>query len=390
MKRRDIPLKIAQLGPSHPYRGGIVHFNSRLAKALHVRNDLDVTQFFWAKPYPESLLPGPPSNWLDMESKETFHVPGQSFLSYSNPLTWWRFIRQIFKDGHDLLITHWVHPIQFPVFFTLFCALRVFSGTRIFLIVHNVLPHESILGSKLMLHLTAKLVHRIIVHSSGELDNSLNCKIPAEKIKLAFHPVFDFFPTGENTQNSVRNELGLKDKVFLFFGFLRPYKGVKTLLSAFEKLNSRRNDISLLIVGENFIHHNDTKIEFDNAAFQPSKIENVVYINKYVPNESVGQYFMAADALVVPYFEASQSGPIQIAYSFGKPVIASDIPSFMDCIKNGTSGYFFKTGDPDDLARAMEFFLEYPLDADDIRAFSRQFSWDKYTEILLDGASLCP
>lgn len=387
---RGTPLKIAQLGPAHPYRGGIVHFNSRLAKALHGRNDLDVTQFFWTKPYPESLLPGSPSNWLDMESKETFHVPGQSFLSYSNPLTWWRFVRQICKGGHDLLITHWVHPIQFPVFFTLFCALRIFSGTRIVLIVHNVLPHESTPGSKQMLHLTAKLVHRVIVHSSEELNNALSCKIPAEKIRLAFHPVFDFFPPGENTKDSVRNELGLKDKVFLFFGFLRPYKGVRTLLSAFEKLNSRRNDISLLIVGENFIAHNDTKIKFDNAACQLSKIENVVHINKYVPNESVGQYFMAADALIVPYFEASQSGPIQIAYSFGKPVIASDIPSFRDCIKNGTSGYFFKTGDPDDLARVMEFSLEHPLGADDIRAFSRQFSWEKYTGILLDVAGSCP
>lgn len=390
MMGRGTPLKIAQLGPAHPHRGGIVHFNSRLAKALHGRNDLDVTQFFWAKPYPESLLPGSPSNWLDMESKETFHVPGQSFLSYSNPLTWWRFVRQICKGGHDLLITHWVHPIQFPVFFTLFCALRIFSGTRIVLIVHNVLPHESAPGSKQMLRLIAKLVHRVIVHSSEELNNALSCKIPAEKIRLAFHPVFDFFPLCENAQNSVRNDLGLKDKVFLFFGFLRPYKGVRTLLSAFEKLNSRMDNVSLLIVGENFGAHNVTKIEFDITKGQLNKIKNVVHINKYVPNDSVGQYFMAADTLVAPYNKASQSGPIQIAYSFGKPVIASDIPSFRDCIKSGTSGYFFTAGDPDDLARVMEFFLGHPLDADDIRTFSRQFSWEKYTEILLDEAGPRP
>lgn len=380
-------LTIAQLGPAHPSRGGIVHFNNRLALALQERSDLNVRQYFWSKPYPKLLLPGPASEWLDHQSRETLQVPGLRIMSFTNPLSWWSFLRRIRRDGRDILVTHWAHPIHFPVFAILFTAIRLFTNIRIHLVVHNVMPHEKIIGAAWMARTVMNLAHVVIVHSSAEYDLATKLLGISSQVRKSFHPVYDFFNvTGKEKQ--IREKLKIENHVFLFFGFIRPYKGIDCLIEAFERLQKKRNDVSLLIVGKNMYKNNSVFGRGkDNLTRRINANEKIIHIDEYVPNEDVGSYFSIADALVTPYHEASQSGPIQIARAYGKPVIASDLPAFRECMEQGVAGRLFKTGDAEALAETMDNYLRQPRVSDSKRPRSLRLGWDRYVEILLDDAT---
>ena len=379
-------MKIALLGPAHPFRGGIVHFNSMLAAVLQSRPSLTVDLFYWTKPYPYTLLPGSLSEFLDEKSSLTFHRPGLSILSYTSPWTWYTLIKILRRNRYDIFITHWVHPIHFPVFKILFTAVRLFTKTKIYLIVHNSLPHERVLGDAWMSSNLFKMTSKLIMHSQPETDWVNQSGAGSHSVVKAFHPLYNQFSPPRESREDIRQNLGLGHKVFLFFGFIRPYKGLDLLIRAFCELAPRHPDVSLLIVGEHFGHDRGqdiTKDEFKDFAVADHIKSRIVWIDRYVANEEVSRYFVAADALVAPYLSVSQSGPLQIAYAFEKPVIASDLPAFRECVSHGESGYLFSTGSVSDLKSKMELFLQKPITAGQVRQYSQQFSWERYVDMAL-------
>jgi glycosyltransferase involved in cell wall biosynthesis len=380
-------MKIALLGPAHPFRGGIVHFNSRLARALQNRPELDVNLFYWSKPYPAFLLPGSASACLDEQSSLTFHQPGLRILSYSNPLTWGALITRLRRGRYDMFITHWVHPVHFPVFKVLFAAIRLLTKTKICLIVHNCLPHEHLPGAAFMSRSVLKMAHRLVVHGETEAQQARRIGLAAIDMVTAFHPIYDQFGIPVEPRESIRRSLGLREKVLLFFGFIRLYKGLDCLLNAFYALAPRYPDVSLLVVGEQFYTTKGEACGNDLLLSHLSPNDpvrsQIVRIDRYVKNEEVGRYFVVADALVTPYLSATQSGPLQVAYAFDKPVIASDLPAFRECVSPGESGYLFSTGNSRDLTEKMELFLKKPIAAEQVRQYRRQFSWDRYVDRVL-------
>ena len=381
-------MKIALLGPGHPSRGGIVHFNSRLAMALQGRQELNVDLFYWSKPYPFFLLPGSAGDYMDEQSSTTFHEPGLRILSYTNPLTWGALIARLRRGRYDMFITCWVHPVHFPVFKVLFAAIRLLTKTKICLIVHNCLPHEHLPGAAFMSRSVLKMAHRLVLHGGPEADQAKSIGLKNQDMITAFHPVYDQFALSAEPRESIRRSLGLREKVLLFFGFVRPYKGLECLLSAFCDLASRYPDVSLLVVGEHFHPEKGEVCAKDRLLSHLSPSDpirsQIVWIDRYVANEEVGRYFAVADALVAPYLSVSQSGPLQIAYAFNKPVIASDLPAFRECVSHGESGYLFSTGDTRDLKEKMELFLNKPIAAEQVRRYRQRFSWDRYVDMVLN------
>lgn len=382
-------MKIALLGPAHPFRGGIVHFNSRLAVALKNRPELEVNLYYWSKVYPAFLLPGSALARLDNHSSLTFHQPGLRVLSYTNPLTWASLTGHLLRGRYDLFITHWVHPVHYPVFKCLFAAMRLLTKTKICLIVHNTLPHEPFPGDLEMTRSVFKMAHRLILHGKSEVQQAIDMKLPSDNIITAFHPIFDQFTGTFESQESIRQHLGLRKKVLLFFGFIRPYKGLEHLIEAFSALASRYPDVSLLIVGEHFMREKQeaaaqVKLLSHLSPDDPVRAQ-IVWIDRYIPNEEVGRYFLAADVLIVPYLSVTQSGPLQVAYAFDKPVIASNLPAFQECVEVGQSGYLFLTGSVSDLSKKIELFLNKPVSAEQVRRFRQKFSWESYVDRMLDS-----
>ena len=147
---------------------------------------------------------------------------------------------------------YWVHPVHFPVFKTLFTAIRLLTKTKICLIVHNCLPHEHLPGAVFMSRSVLRMAHRLVVHSEAETQQAKRIGLAANDLVTAFHPLYDQFVLPAEPTDSIRRSLGLRKRVLLFFGFIRPYKGLECLLDAFCNLASRYPDVSLLVVGEHF------------------------------------------------------------------------------------------------------------------------------------------
>ncbi|MGD0020735.1 MAG: glycosyltransferase [Smithellaceae bacterium] len=379
-------MKIALLGPAHPFRGGIVHFNSRLATALQGRHELNVDLFYWSKPYPTFLLPGSTAAYLDEQSSLTFQPCGLSILSYTNPLTWAALIARLRRGRYDMFITHWVHPVHFPVFKVLFAAIRLLTKTKICLIVHNCLPHEHLPGAVFMSRSVLKMTHRLVLHGEAEAEQARRIGLTASDMVTAFHPVYDQFVIPAEERESIRRSLDLRKKVLLFFGFIRPYKGLECLVEAFCKIASRNPDVSLLVVGEDFYKKGKARAKdrlLNHLSANDPVRSQIVWIDRYVANEEVGRYFAVADVLVAPYLSATQSGPLQVAYALDKPVIASDLPAFRECVSNGESGYLFSAGDAQDLTKKIELFLQKPITAEKVRRYRQQFNWDSYVDMVL-------
>lgn len=381
-------MKIALLGPSHPARGGIVHFNSRLGEALRCRRNVTVDALYWSKLYPRFLMPASFRNRRDEDSAFVSHQEGPRILSYTNPLTWATFIRHLHRGRYDVLITHWVHPVHAPVFLFLFAALKLLTKIKICLVVHNTLPHERFPGDAFLSRLIMNMSHRLIMHGQAEADRARQIGVNQKKMITAFHPVYDQFGLPSEAAQSIRRDLGLRGTVLLFFGFVRPYKGLNLLLEAFQAIASDDPDVSLLIVGESFHERpgeTNDKDRFLNSLRQDDPLlSRIVWVDRYVPDEQVARYFAAADVFVAPYLSVTQSGPLNIAFALDKPVIASDLPAFRDCVRDGESGYLFEAGNASDLADKIRRFLKAPLTAAKVRHCRQQFSWDRYAGLAAD------
>ncbi|PKN88932.1 MAG: hypothetical protein CVU51_02670 [Deltaproteobacteria bacterium HGW-Deltaproteobacteria-1] len=144
-----------------------------------------------------------------------------------------KLVASLWKKRYDMFITHWVHPVHFPVLKFVLSLVRLLTKTEIVIIVHNVLPHERFRFDTSMTRSVLKIAHRLIVHSAEESKKLMNIVSINHDPVVAFMPLFDQFVTDDDISSSVRISLGLRTKVFLFFGFIREYKGIDLLLEAF-------------------------------------------------------------------------------------------------------------------------------------------------------------
>lgn len=403
--------KIAILGPTPPYRGGIVHFNTKLNKELSQNDGLDVLNLSWKRLYPSILLPKPEKSFQDNESKDVIEVEQRKILDYMNPISWFKVVYEIKRFSPEIFITHWTQPIHFPVFWIIFQFVHLFTNTKIYLIAHNVQQHEGSFINKFTTKQIFRLVDKVVVHASSEAV-AANKFVSKDRIISLFLPFSDIFTKDVNfNKNVFKKELGLKKNVILFFGFIRPYKGLEYLIKAFEKVQRELDDVSLLIVGELFwkIDENQKQSSWeklkrlpfqiikrlafkdDVEKYDPLKLidnlklaDNCVVVDNYVPNEDVYKYFLSSNVFVAPYVSASQSAVAQVAYSFDLPVILTDVGGLKDVVKDGYSGYLAKQKDTNDIAnKIIKFFKCDEVNSRNVSIYKSNFSWETYINNIL-------
>ena len=372
-------MKICVIGPTYPYRGGISHYNTLLCENLKKRHDVKSVSF--KRLYPSFLYPG--KDQKDLNSKINIKTDSEYLIDSINPLTWIHAFLSIKKEQSDLLIFQWWTPFFTPVYFTISCLTRRLTNTKILMISHNVLPHEKKKIDKIMTKMVYKNVDFFIVHSEEDLRN-LRTLIPNAKAKRTYHPTYEYFKTENKIDLHLHSKedlnLNLKNKTILFFGFVRDYKGLNYLIEAMPKVLEKLN-VDLLIVGEFW----DDKEKYINQIKQLG-IENYVYIiDRYVPNEEVNLYFSVADVVVLPYISATQSGIIQIAYGFDKPVITTNVGGLPDVVKNGETGFIVPSEDANALSKAIVSYFEGNKEREFQANIKKQkdiFSWDKMVETI--------
>ena len=362
-------MRICLIGPSYPFRGGLAHYTTLLYR--HLRKRHQVSFYAFKRQYPRWLFPGKTDRDISEAPLQESEV--QYILDSINPLTWLDICRRIKQDRPELVIIPWWTSFWSPQFWTITTLVKRFSSAKILFICHNIVDHEAYFFSRICSRAVLNNGHHFLVHSQSDGKRLMEL-VPSASINHVFHPLYDFFSTGVLAPTEARARLALQGETILFFGFVRPYKGLEDLLRALPLILKHRK-ITLLVVGE-FWEGKEAVVEL----IQTLKIEHAVrLVDRYVPNEEVGLYFSAADLVVLPYVSGTGSGIVQIAYGLEKPVVATRVGSLPEVVEDGRTGYLVNPGDPKALADAvLRFFLEEKKNefVENIRRAKDRFSWD--------------
>ena len=348
-------MKIAVIGPTYPFRGGIAHYTTLLVQHLRARHDVRLISYI--KQYPKWLYPG--NTAMDPSPDDSvLRVECDRVLAPLDPISWWRAFRLIERDRPDLLILQWWTPFWSPMLFflTRMMKYRKLSIPTIFL-CHHIIPPDSGIFDWYLVRRILWRGQAFIVMSEEDFA-LLRRALPKARIVGTTHPPYDVFSHAPMPRADARARLGLgqDQPVLLFFGFVRRYKGLRNLIRALamvrEQLPAR-----LLVVGEFW----EDERPYRDLVRQLGLESAVEFHNAYVPNEEMAVYFSAADAVVLPYLEVTQSGVAQIALGFEKPVIATSVGGMAETIIDGQTGLIVPPGDNAALSAAIVRYFQEQL-----------------------------
>lgn len=345
--------RVGIVGPVSPYRGGISQYTESLSERLEEIADVQVISF--RKQYPKSLYPGESDVDPAKEPRDGVWYD----LDATDPRSWRKAVDRIADWHPDLVLFNWWTLYWQP--WTAYMARRLRKrGIRVVLLCHNIGDHGSgalrtRIGSTLLASADGYVVH------SEQTRRELEARLPGRPVLSRPMPGFDMLPPA-NGELPPRGRLDL-----LFFGFIRPYKGVDVLLEAMRIADDPL--VSLTVVGEAWEGGDDIRAR---AAAVGAEV-----VMEYVSDAQAAEYFARADAVVLPYLSAAGSGVVAAAYHYGKPVIASRVGGLVDVVDERT-GVLVEPGDPAALAQAISALTRDRAAAlaDGARAFARDNTWD--------------
>ncbi|PDW03896.1 glycosyltransferase [Candidatus Viridilinea mediisalina] len=369
-------MRIAVVGPTYPYRGGIAHYTTLLVRHLRAAGHT-VPLYSFTRQYPRWLFPGK----TDRDPSSTpLKVDCEYILDPMNPLTWWRLYRRIRTDQPDLLVLQWWVPYWTPTLTMLTRWIKNNTSVKIVFICHNVVPHEG--GGVIDRRLALTALCRgdaLIVHSEQDRYR-LHALLPYARVIKANLPTYaDLAGSMVQPASDLRQGLGLPPgrQIILFFGFVRPYKGLEYLVQAMRAVREHV-DAHLLVVGEFWTHPNF----YQTYAEEFGVSDAMTIVNRYVANEELQPYFDLADVVVLPYVSATQSAVVQLAFGFGKPVITTRVGGLHEVVQDGVNGLIVPPQDEQALAEAIVRYFNEEL-APELTANVRQtavaqsYSWQQ-------------
>lgn len=342
--------KLVLIGPTYPYRGGIAHYTTLLGKALAEKHDLHLISF--KRQYPQFLYPGESDK---DPSLEPLQLEAEYLLDPLYPWTWWQALRRIRQIDPQAVIITWWTTFWGPAFASLAWALRR-RGIPVIYLIHNVYPHEARPWDRWIAGFVLAQGQACLVQSENERKR-LAALLPGTQVSLCQHPVYDFLTERRLPKARARQALGLpvEGDLLLFFGIVRPYKGLNYLLQALGKL-AEQSDLRphLVIAGEFW----ETKEPYLRQIAGLGLEDQVTVLDRYIPDEQVALLFSAADGFVAPYTGGTQSGALKIAASFGLPIILSE--SLADNLQPGAGRFIIRPQDQATFVQALQAVLAVP------------------------------
>ncbi len=346
-------MRIAIVGPTHPYKGGIAQHTTELARRLTARGH-QVEIASWSAQYPARLYPG--QQKVDTAEMEPFAATSYP-LSWRRPDSWARLGRRLRRDA-DAVVLVVVTPIQAPAYLGILAGLghtrarpagrpaRV-RGPRVLALCHNVLPHERRVVDEPLIRAVLRRADAVLVHTEAQAGVARDLT-PAPVAVAAMAPhgvgVGSASPPPVVTDDPVRRRL-------LFFGLVRPYKGLDVLLRA---LAAGPPDVALTVAGEFW-----GGVDATRALITELGLDGRVELRPgYVPTADVPGLFAAADALVLPYRAGTASQNVDVAHLNGRPVVATRVGTLGGSVRDGVDGLLVAPDDVDALAAALRRLYE--------------------------------
>lgn len=305
-------------------------------------------------------------------------------LNSVNPISWITTAAFIRREQPDLLIARYWLPFMGPSLGTVIRRVKRSLKTKVIAITDNVIPHESRAFDRPFTSWFLHACDAFMTMSDSVAKDLITFKVKGP-IRTEPHPVYDIFgPPMDRKLAREQLKLNKDDKLVLFFGFIRHYKGLDLLLEAMADERIKSAGIKLLVAGE---FYDDAK-PYHAIIEKHGLTDRVILHHHYIPKDKVKAYFGAADIVAQPYRTATQSGVTQIAYHLGRAMLVTNVGGLPEIVTNGKAGYV-TNADPTEIASGLSDFFENNRAAEMELFVSKQaskFTWSAFAHSLLELA----
>ena len=370
--------KVIIIGSAWPLRaGGLATFNERLAKQF-MEEGFDTSIYTFSLQYPSFLFPG--STQLSNEPAPT-HLKIKACINSINPFNWFKIGNELRKIKPDYIVVRFWMPFFGPCLGTILKLVNRNKFTQIICIADNVIPHEKRMGDTLLTKYFFSSIHRFVTMSE-KVNQDLKTFTQKPSINIV-HPIYDNFGDILSKEDARKHlALPINEKIILFFGFIRKYKGLDLLLEAMNNTNIREANIKLLIAGEFY----DNKDEYELIIAKYNLANSLYLRTQFIDNSEVKYYLSAADFVIQPYKNATQSGVTPLAYHFEKPMLVTSVGGLANLVPHIKVGIVTEPNADSIAAGIMKLyelgethFLKHLCEE------KKKFSWEHLTTAIIEN-----
>ena len=368
--------KVIIIGSAWPLRaGGLATFNERLAKQF-IQEGFDTSIYTFSLQYPNFLFPG--STQLSNEPAPT-HLIIKACINSINPLNWLKVGNELRKLKPDYIVVRFWMPFFGPCLGTILKLVNRNKFTQIICIADNVIPHEKRMGDTLLTKYFFSSIHHFVTMSE-KVNQDLKTFTQKPSINIV-HPIYDNFGDIISKEEARKHlDLPVNEKIILFFGFIRKYKGLDLLLEAMNNASIREANIKLLIAGEFY----DNKEEYEIIIAKYNLANSLYLRTQFIDNSEVKYYLSASDFVIQPYKHATQSGVTPLAYHFEKPMLVTNVGGLANLVPHMEVGIVTEPNADSIAAGIMKLyelgethFLKHLCEE------KKKFSWEHLTTAII-------
>ena len=370
--------KVIIIGSAWPLRaGGLATFNERLAKQF-MEEGFDTSIYTFSLQYPSFLFPG--STQLSNEPAPA-HLKIKACINSINPFNLLKVGNELRKVKPNYIVVRFWMPFFGPCLGTILKLVNRNKFTQIICIADNVIPHEKRMGDTLLTKYFFSSIHRFVTMSE-KVNQDLKIFTQKPSINIV-HPIYDNFGDIISKEEARKHlALPVNEKIILFFGFIRKYKGLDLLLEAMNNANIREANIKLLIAGEFY----DNKEEYELIIAKYNLANSLYLRTQFIDNSEVKYYLSAADFVIQPYKNATQSGVTPLAYHFEKPMLVTSVGGLANLVPHMKVGIVTEPNADSIAAGIMKLyelgethFLKHLCEE------KKKFSWEHLTTAIIEN-----
>ena len=378
MKEKS-PGKVVIIGPAYPLRGGLASYDERLAREF-MHNSYETTISTFSYQYPSFLFPGTTQYSTEPAPKD---ISIKVKINSINPFNWILVGNELKKLKPDIIVVRYWLPFMGPCLGTILRRVKKNKHTKIICIADNIFPHEKRPGDKVFTKYFLKPADGFITMSEKVLADLHEFAKDKPSIFVP-HPLYDNF--GEKiSKEEARSKLNisLNDKVILFFGFIRKYKGLDILLNTMKLLQQKPSTkkIKLLVAGEFY----DDEKNYEQLLSDPQIKDNLILHTEFISDSMVKYYLCAADCVVQPYRNATQSGVTPLAYHFEIPMIVTNVGGLPSLVPDKKVGLIAEPNAESIAEKVKEYFeLGEEFFLPHLREEKKKYSWDNIVKAITE------
>ena len=375
-------LKIFIIGPAFPLRGGPAQFNENLCLELN-KEGHDAQIISYKLQYPNFLFPG--SSQFEKSGSAPLDIKIHTILNTINPFNWLMVARFIRKQKPDFILFRYWLPFFGPCLGTI--GKLVKSHTKVLALTDNIIPHEKRIGDHVFTKYFVKNCDGFIAMSKVVLND---LSIFTQNLNKAYSP----HPMYENYGDPISIDLARKklnlnphDKIILFFGLIRHYKGLDILLEALAAPEIRSQGVKLLIAGEFY----DDKNFYLQLIKKLNLQDCVIVHDKFIPNDEVRDYFCASNLVAQTYRNATNSGVTMVGYFYEKPMLVTNVGGLSEIVPNEVCGYVVENNCALISEKVVDFFANNRENefVKNVKIEKKKYEWIEFINSLLTLYNRC-